>query len=347
MQDFSLSIRLWFRQNSRTLPWRETKDPYLIWLSEIILQQTRVDQGRAYYEKFVKHYPKVQDLASASQENVLNDWQGLGYYSRARNLHYAAQQIVEEFDGFFPQTYKEIKSLKGVGDYTAAAIASFAFDLPYAVVDGNVYRVLSRYFADATPIDSTAGKKLFAAYAKELLSQEDPGEHNQAMMELGALVCKPKNPDCDNCPVQDSCEAYRKNEMLDYPVKSKKTKVRDRYFNYLVSGNTQFQFEKREGKGIWQNMYQFPLFETKVEKSMNDLNGDLQQEFGVSAVDRIASYTHILSHQKIHAIFWKVDKVISDNDRLLHVDIERVDEYPLPRLIHRFFEEHNPEYGGN
>ena len=207
--------------------------------------------------------------------------------------------------------------------------------------------MLSRYFADATPIDSTAGKKLFAAYAKELLSQEDPGEHNQAMMELGALVCKPKNPDCDNCPVQDSCEAYRKNEMLDYPVKSKKTKVRDRYFNYLVSGNTQFQFEKREGKGIWQNMYQFPLFETKVEKSMNDLNGDLQQEFGVSAVDRIASYTHILSHQKIHAIFWKVDKVISDNDRLLHVDIERVDEYPLPRLIHRFFEEHNPEYGGN
>ena len=345
MQDFSLLIRLWYRQNSRKLPWRKTSNPYFIWLSEIILQQTRVEQGRKYYEKFVDHFPNVGDLASASEEEILNLWQGLGYYSRARNLHYAAQQIVEHFGGSFPTDYKSIKSLKGVGDYTASAIASFAFNLPHAVVDGNVYRVLSRFFADGTPVDTSQGQKLFKAYAEELLSKEDPAEHNQAIMEIGALVCKPKKPDCEKCPLQENCLAYRKVEALNYPVKSKKTKVRDRYFNYLVSGDRNFQFEKRESKGIWQNMYQYPLIETDVQKGLNELQKDVTKEFDVDLLEEIANYTHVLSHQRIHTIFWKVNGDLHSSRKLLDVDVETVDEYPVPRLIHRFLEENNSEYG--
>lgn len=344
MQDFSLLIRLWYRQNSRSLPWRETSNPYFIWLSEIILQQTRVDQGRKYYDKFVRYFPKVEDLASAEQEDVLNLWQGLGYYSRARNLHFAAQQIVEQHDGVFPSTYKSIKSLKGVGDYTASAVASFAFDLPHAVVDGNVYRVLSRFFADSTPIDSTQGQKLFKAYAEDLLSEEDPAEHNQAIMELGALICKPKKPLCDDCPLQDNCLAYQQGDMSLYPLKGKKTKVRERYFNYLVAGNHKFQLEKRDSKGIWQNMYQFPLVESGAKKSLSEFKIDVFNDFGVHVIGEIASYTHVLSHQKIYTVFWRFEGELELGEKMLSVDVETVDRYPLPRLIHRFLEENNPEY---
>lgn len=347
MQDFSLLIRLWYRQNYRSLPWRNTTNPYFIWLSEIILQQTRVEQGRSYYEKFVNHYPTVMALANADEQDVLNDWQGLGYYSRARNLHFAAQQVVDTFDGQFPENYKDIRSLKGVGAYTSAAIASFAFDLPHAVVDGNVYRVLSRYYADDSPIDTSQGQKLFKMYAQELLSEDEPAEHNQAIMELGALICKPKNPLCHECPVSESCLAYRSGEMLSYPVKSKKTKVRDRYFNYLVAGDREFQLEKRSAKGIWQNMYQFPLFETDKKLSQSKLKEQINAAFGIDIKKQIASYTHVLSHQRIHTVFWSFEGEMTTSKELLKVDVEQVDRYPLPRLIHRFFEENNPEYGSS
>jgi A/G-specific adenine glycosylase len=345
MQDFSLLIRLWYRQNSRPLPWRATKDPYFIWLSEIILQQTRVEQGRSYYEKFIKNYPFVEGLAKAEENEVLNLWQGLGYYSRARNLHFAAKQIVDDFKGEFPTTYKGIKSLKGVGDYTAAAIASFAFGLPHAVVDGNVYRVLSRYFADETPIDTSKGQKLFKAYAQELLSEKEPAEHNQAIMELGAMVCKPKNPDCLSCPINESCLAHRNNKMLNYPVKSKKVKVKNRYFNYLVAGDKNFQLEKRSVKGIWQNMYQFPLHESEKELTSEELRKVVKKKYKVVVLDQIATYTHVLSHQKIYAIFWSVKGRVDAENEMLSIDIDDVDNYPLPRLIHRFLEENNPDYG--
>ncbi len=344
MHDFSLLIRSWYRQNGRSLPWRETTNPYLIWLSEVILQQTRVDQGQSYYEKFLKHYPRVQDLARASQEEVLNDWQGLGYYSRARNLHFAAHQIVDDFNGEFPDTYKAIKSLKGVGDYTAAAVASFAFNLPYAVVDGNVYRVLSRYFADATPIDTTHGKKLFAAYAQELLPKDDPASFNQAIMELGALVCRPKSPDCNHCPVQQNCSAYREGQEHAYPVKSKRTKVEVRYFHYLIAADHEVQIEKRNAKGIWQNMYQFPLLELKDQLSESALRNYISENFEVELVDRIAECKYILSHRKIYATFWRVDRRVTTGDNYTTIAVEKIDDYPLPRLIHRFLEENNTFY---
>ena len=208
MTDFSILIQAWYRQNKRDLPWRESKDAYKIWLSEIILQQTRVDQGLAYFEKFVHHYPTVFDLAAAPEDEVLNLWQGLGYYSRARNLHAAAQTVVNDFNGVFPADYKKILSLKGVGDYTASAISSIAFGLPHAVVDGNVYRVLARYLCNDTPIDSSKGKKDFKQIAQELLDEKHPGDHNQAVMELGALVCLPRNPQCEICPIRNTCMAF-------------------------------------------------------------------------------------------------------------------------------------------
>jgi A/G-specific adenine glycosylase len=344
MHDFSLSIRIWYRQNKRNLPWRETKKPYLIWLSEIILQQTRVVQGKSYYLKFVNRYPKISDLAQADEQEVLNLWQGLGYYSRARNLHFAAKQVVEDFNGEFPSTFEDIKRLKGVGDYTASAIASFAFDLPHAVVDGNVYRVLSRYFADDTPIDTTQGQKLFKAYAQELMGKEQPAEFNQAIMELGALVCTPKNPDCDNCPLQNNCAAFYKNEVLAFPVKAKKTKVTHKYFNYFVSSSNKLQIEKRKGKGIWQNMFQLPFIESEQPLNLKETNGITEKKWKIPTLKKITEYTHILSHQKIHATFWRIDSFITKDSELITVSLDEIQEYPLPRLIDKYLEENHEAY---
>lgn len=347
MHDFSLSIRLWYRQNKRNLPWRETKNPYLIWLSEIILQQTRVAQGKSYYLKFVNRYPEIEDLANAEEQEVLNLWQGLGYYSRARNLHFASKQVIEEFGGEFPSTYKDIKQLKGVGDYTASAIASFAFDLPHAVVDGNVYRVLSRYYADETPIDSSQGQKLFKAYAQDLIGDEDPAEFNQAIMELGALVCTPKNPDCENCPLQKQCSAYLKSSQLDFPVKSKKTKVTNKYFNFFISSSNQLQIEKRKGKGIWQNMFQLPLIESDKPLTLDYVKNITKKKWNTKTQNKITEYQHILSHQKIHASFWKVDSLITNESEYITVNLDEIRDYPLPRLIDKYLEENHEAYGNS
>lgn len=297
------------------------------------MQQTRVEQGCAYYEKFITNYPTVTDLAEASEQEILNDWQGLGYYSRARNLHFSAKSIVNDLNGIFPQSFDEIIKLKGVGIYTASAIASFAFDEPKAVVDGNVYRFLSRAFNIDTPIDSTKGQKDFQLLADSLLSHEAPGEHNQAMMEIGALVCTPHQPDCLNCPVHDICEGRAKNTFLDLPVKSKKTKVRNRFFHYLIfieNGHT--LLEQRTEKDIWQHLYQFPLIECSSENEAPDLPS--------FKIKESAMIVHKLSHQNIHAVFHVFNKLPKIKDEIhIKIPIEAIQDYPLPRIIDRYLEE--------
>lgn len=332
MTDFHLLIAKWYRQNFRTLPWRETKNPYFIWLSEIIMQQTRIEQGTSYYTKFIRAYPTVQDLANAPEQDVLNNWQGLGYYSRARNLHFSAKYITNELNGEFPKTYKEIIKLKGVGTYTAAAIASFAYNEKCAVVDGNVYRFLSRLFDVATPIDSTQGKKEFQILADELIEQAVPEVHNQAMMEMGSIVCTPK-PKCDSCPVQTYCQAFQNSTINERPVKSKKTKVRDRFFHYII-----YTFEEktiitqRTEKDIWQNMYQFPLIETT----------SIDVPSGISDTIDFSSKVqkHILSHQRIFALFHHVNHAPTVSTAA-HLEINKADiqDYPLPRIIDRYLED--------
>ncbi|HLV40913.1 MAG TPA: A/G-specific adenine glycosylase [Brumimicrobium sp.] len=340
MHHFALSIQVWYRQSHRELPWRDTKDPYKIWLSEIIMQQTRVDQGLAYYNKILKKYPVVELLASAEEQEVLRLWQGLGYYSRARNMHTAAKQIVNDFNGVFPKDYLGIKSLKGVGDYTAAAIASFAYDLPYPVLDGNAFRVLSRYFNDSSPIDTGQGVKVFKAYAEDVLNREDPAEFNQAIMEMGAMVCRPKNPDCINCPLNDTCLAYNEGDPLLLPVKAKKIKVTKRYFHYFLHPASGIHLEKREGKGIWQNMYQFPMLEVESKINKSEVAKLLEEKLEVNLVKKVFSEKHILTHQHIDATFWIVQSEIK-GEAYFKTDLNEIEDYPLPRLIERFLENYS------
>lgn len=338
MPDFSLSIQRWYRQNKRSLPWRETSDPYFIWLSEVILQQTRIEQGTAYYLKFQEHYPKVEMLANAPEDEVLRLWQGLGYYSRARNLHAAAKRITEEFDGEFPSTFEDIQSLKGVGDYTASAIASFAFGLPHAVVDGNVYRFIGRYLKIDTPIDSTEGKKQFKEAAQLLMDPKNPGTHNQAMMEMGSLVCTVSNPQCASCPVNESCMAFEDNSQAKYPVKLKKTKVRNRYLHFLiVTDGKQLILKKRPSKGIWAGLYDFP--EIEYEKKQRPTKSDLGKR-ELSEIEKDGTFKHLLSHQKIEATFWiaKVDTIQTFDQAEIIVDIDGLDDYPMPQLLIRYLE---------
>ena len=344
MEDFADQIIQWYREHKRELPWRNTHDPYLIWLSEIILQQTRVDQGLSYYMKFASEFPKVNDLASAPEEKVLKLWQGLGYYSRARNLHAAAKHIQQELGGKFPSEYKEILKLKGVGEYTAAAIASFAYGQCHAVVDGNVYRVLSRVFGIDTPIDSTKGKKQFNELANSLIWKKDPGIYNQAVMEFGAMHCKPKNPLCNECPLAPMCVARTKGIADDLPVKNKSIKTRDRHFNYLVLEHKgSVMLNKRTAKDIWQNLYDFPLIETPkaikedeliASKELNELIG--QKGFVVKNVSQV--YKHILSHQVIYARFWEISlkKNYKLQDNRFAVSEPELEEYAVPRLVETY-----------
>lgn len=334
--DFSKIIIRWYHKNKRDLPWRHTSDPYKIWLSEIILQQTRVQQGLPYYKVFTSKFPTVHDLAGAKEDVVMKAWQGLGYYSRARNLHYTARHISTALRGKFPNEYEAIKGLKGIGEYTAAAIASFAFNKPHAVVDGNVFRVLSRYFGIHTPIDSTEGKREFTRIAEKLLDKKDPGTFNQAIMEFGALQCVPQNPDCAKCPLKKRCKALAKNEVDQLPVKSQKTKVRTRYFNYFVLRNKgKLLIRKRTGKDIWKNLYDLPLLETKQE---------IKKMRGTKAA---GSYKHVLSHQLIFARFWNVKSVTPQLKKILaeksnissYIADNQLNRFAFPRLIQRYLEE--------
>lgn len=340
MNDFHLLISDWYRLNFRNLPWRNTQNAYFIWLSEIILQQTRVAQGTAYFIKFTTNYPTVFDLANASEQAVLNDWQGLGYYSRARNLHATAKIIVNQYNGIFPNSFDDIKKLKGIGDYTAAAIASFAFNLPHAVVDGNVYRVLSRVFDLDIPIDSNEGKKQFQQLADELLNRENPSLHNQAIMEFGALHCTPTQPKCESCPLQTKCLAFANQTVNERPIKKGKTKVRPRYFHYIhFQENDQIIVQKRTNKDIWQHLYQFPLIEFDSEPSEEEVLIQIKEKFQLVPVRKSHPFKHILSHQHLFATIWFVDQLPkkSENDWKI-ISLKSLDDYPIPRLLEKYIE---------
>lgn len=334
-------------QNKRDLPWRYTHEPYQIWLSEIMLQQTRIEQGLPYYYKFIKAYPSVFDLAEAPLEQVLKLWQGLGYYSRARNLHETATYVAYKLNGVFPDNYIELKKLKGVGEYTASAIASICYGEPVAVVDGNVYRVLSRVFGMGTPINSTAGIREFKKLAGQLIDFKDPATYNQAIMEFGALHCKPQNPACETCIFNDKCVALREKKVKELPVKLKKTKVKKRYFNYLVFDlhNDKTILEQRTGKGIWNGLYQFPLVESKELIGENKLVEDKRfreivedRNFSVEVFNE-EPVVHKLSHQHLFTRFWLINCTATSKKT---IDIGEVEKYPVPVLIENFLNEYLP-----
>ena len=338
----------WYNEHKRDLPWRATSDPYLVWLSEVILQQTRVAQGWNYYLRFVDRFPDVQSLAEAEEEEVLKLWQGLGYYTRARNLHAAAIQITHDFDGKFPSDYTHILSLKGVGKYTAAAIASIAFQEPYAVVDGNVFRVLSRLFAIETPIDTTAGKKTISELAQLLIHPDQPGTYNQAIMDFGAMVCTPSQPKCSDCPLQDFCKAYELREVSLFPVTSRKVAIRNRYFNYfyIIQGGFTF-IQKRSESDIWKNLYEFPLVETTEAVdypalSQTDAFTQLFPKEISLTVDHCHNAKHQLSHQILHTKFYKVELpegvTFNPPESIIRIEEKDLANYPVSRLTEKYLE---------
>lgn len=332
MKDFSKKIINWYQENKRELPWRSTNDPYKVWLSEIILQQTRVSQGLPYYTRFVEKYPTVKHLASASEQEVLRLWQGLGYYSRARNLHKCAKQVDAGHGGSFPNSFEKLKKLPGIGDYTAAAIASFSFKEAVAVVDGNVYRVLARVFGIDTPINSPKAKKEFFELAQSLVSKDQPDIFNQAVMEFGALHCAPQNPRCEECPFAKQCVAKEKNLQKFLPVKEKKLKVRKRYFYYRVyqQGN-KLAFNKREGKDIWHGLYDFDL----VESEKPFTKAGLEKSIGKRKFKISEEYKHVLSHQIIYARFILLTSKPKNKD-LQFFTLKKTGELPKPVLVSKF-----------
>ncbi len=337
----------WYSGHARDLPWRHTHDAYRIWVSEIILQQTRVVQGYDYYLRFIDRFPDVASLAMAHEDEVMKYWQGLGYYSRARNMHAAARDIVERFDGVFPSNYEAIRSLKGIGDYTAAAIASFAFNLPHAVVDGNVYRVLSRIFDVNIPIDTPAGRRYFAELAHSLLYKENPGLYNQALMELGALQCVPQRCDCLACPLCEMCAAFALGKVDKLPIKQGKVVVKSRYFNYFaIECNGITWLHKREAHDIWRNLYEYPLIETDEMVDWTQLSQmpecrKLFDEVGDIAFTAAPFTTkHVLTHRIIYATFYTV-QVSKYPTALAHIKpilCDDVDHYAVARLTELYWQ---------
>jgi len=343
------SLLHWYSQNKRPLPWRETRDPYKIWISEVILQQTRVAQGMDYYHRFLAAFPDVQSLAAAAEQDVLKLWQGLGYYSRARNMHYTAKEVVTRYNGIFPGSSAGLIKLKGIGDYTAAAIASICYDEPTAVLDGNVARVISRLFAINAPVDTNNGRNLITELANNLLDTNHPGTFNQAVMELGALVCTPKSPDCDNCPLAFACEALKLKQIESFPVKTPKKAATVRHLNYLVisfkKDNEEFiLMRKRTDNDIWKNMYDFPCIETRDAADTTEVLGACEKSGILEGNDFIVKhvsdeYIHQLSHRKLLAKFLQIEVqgVPAVHDNITSVRKDLIAELPLPKLIDRYF----------
>lgn len=342
MTDFASRLEAWYAEHGRQLPWRTTKDPYRIWISEIILQQTRVAQGYDYYRRFIERFPTVEALAFAEQDDVMQQWEGLGYYSRARNLHAAAKQIAEQ--EAFPKDYAGVRALKGVGDYTAAAICSFAYELPHAVVDGNVYRVLSRYFGVATPIDTTAGKKEFAALAQELLDTRHPALYNQAIMDFGALQCVPRSPQCASCPLADACVARAEDRVEEWPVKSKRTAVKERFLAYVIILEESapeacaVYIHRRPEGDIWAGLYEPLLIETSQRAEMSAVVPE-----GYKVVKSVEGLKHQLTHRTLLADAYLVKK--EDNasgialpEDFIKVDVGALADYAAPRLVNIIYE---------
>jgi A/G-specific adenine glycosylase len=352
--DFSSKVVEWYQEHHRALPWRSTKDPYKVWLSEIILQQTRVLQGLPYYLEFVRRYPTVRALASASEREILRLWQGLGYYSRARNLRKCALTVVKDHKARFPNSFEKLKTLPGIGDYTAAAIASFSFDEPVAVVDGNVFRVLSRVFGLEDNIMSPGGKKTFTLLANRLLSKTDPGLHNQAMMEFGAMQCTPRNPKCEDCVMKRNCVAYRQGSQLSFPVKEKPRKRAHRYFYYLVARDkTKLRMSERKNQDIWKGLFDFPLLQTRKQLSKPEIFRLLGLHILKSKEKNDApvisqEYRHILTHQVIHARFISMDYK-KNNPAFLNgngkdsafYSVKEIASLPKPVLISRYLRDNH------
>jgi len=347
MSELSKTLTKWYQLNKRDLPWRDTNDAYKIWISEIILQQTRVNQGLNYYLRFIERFPTVVELANAEEDEVLKYWQGLGYYSRARNIHKAAQQIVTLHNGVFPSNYDEVLKLSGIGVYTAAAICSFAYRKPFAVVDGNVYRVLSRYFGIDTAIDSSAGVRQFTFIANQELDKRNPGTHNQAIMEFGALHCVPVSPDCNSCPLKISCKAFAMNLVTLFPVKEKKVKVKERFFNYLYIDYKGVTFlQKRTGNDIWKNLYEFPLIESDQLLSLNDLIINEQFKSIFENIKHVNIKTistpvkHILTHRTVYASFLHIEINEKNHvfEKFTQVPLNQLHKYAVSRLMEIFME---------
>jgi A/G-specific adenine glycosylase len=344
---FTQHLLEWHKaENTRSMPWKGEKDPYKIWLSEIILQQTRVEQGLAYYERFVEAFPTIQQLAKAPEKKVFKLWEGLGYYTRCRNLIATAQRVVKEYKGKFPDTYDAIKDLKGIGPYTAAAISSFAFNEPRAVVDGNVQRVIARYFGISTPIDTTSGKKMYQQLAESLLDTEQPGIYNQAIMDFGAVICKPQNPLCSNCPQQADCEAFKHNLVKQLPVKEKSLVKKERWFYYfIIQYQDKFYIRQRMEKDIWQNLHEFVLYE--AEAPVQEMFQDLaflkklmgKQSYSVNHISKV--YHQHLTHQQIHGQFVTItiNKPVTALKDYQLIDKKQLKQFAFPRIINSFLEE--------
>lgn len=327
---FEIELRHWYNENKRSLPWRETKNPYLVWLSEVIMQQTRIAQGTSYYQRFAQTFPTVKSLANAPADDVMKLWEGLGYYSRARNLHAAAKQIVAEFNGELPSNYIDLLKIKGIGPYTAAAISSICFNEKKAVVDGNVYRVLSRIYGIETAINSTQGIKIFADLANKLIANSDnPGDHNEAVMEFGALQCTPKNPNCVDCIFSTSCVAFATGRVAELPVKTKANPLRNRFLNYFIFKNgDKVAIQKRAEKDIWQGLYEFPLLETAVALTTQN-HAQLMCE----------PIKHILSHQRLHISFWHAEEPTPPaNFNYSWINISELEQLAFPIVLKRFID---------
>lgn len=344
---FTQYIIQWYQKAHRDLPWRKTKNPYHIWLSEIILQQTRVKQGLPYYIRFVETYPTVFDFAQADIQEILRLWQGLGYYSRARNMHHTANYICEHLDGQFPSSYAELLKLKGIGKYTAAAIASFAYGEPVAVLDGNVFRVLARYFGIDTDIGSTKGQKEFEALAQDILPKNQAAVYNQAIMEFGAMLCSPQKPNCMFCSLQTDCVAYTHHQTASLPVKIKKTKQKKRFFNYVVWVNEaeEVALRQRQGKDIWQGLYDFDLIESSDFLGEEALLERLPCTEGICLEAVSNDLKHVLTHQVIYARFWKI-KILSNFAPEMYLpllrfyEVEEIKNLPKPILIHNYLDKY-------
>ncbi len=343
MQDFHKILNLWYQQNKRILPWRKNHEPYSVWVSEIILQQTRISQGTDYFIRFIQQFPDIRSLASASEEEILKTWQGLGYYSRARNMHAAARQIINQYNGQFPETYDELKKLKGIGDYTAAAIASISFGAEKAVVDGNVFRVLSRIFGIQTPIDTLKGKKELSELAQSLLDKQNPGHYNEALMDFGAIQCTPRNPSCTACLFKDKCYAFLNSKIDYFPVRSKKVSQKKRYFNFLfIRHKNNFFFEQRIAKDIWHNLYQLPLIETFTQIDESELISipefaSLIKGLKVTVKADSPTFIHPLTHQNLSIRFFQISlpKPIK-NSAWIATDFKSFSRYPVPKPIEAY-----------
>lgn len=341
---FNYLILSWFDKNKRELPWRNTLNPFHIWLSEIILQQTRVEQGKNFYLNFITEFDTVKDLANADEQKVLKLWQGLGYYSRARNLHFTAQFVSNELNGVFPDSFKELKKLKGIGDYTAAAIASIVYKEPVPAVDGNMFRVFSRYFNVEDDISLAKTKKVFWDLGLEVIDEKRPGDFNQAVMDLGATICLPKAPKCEICPINESCEALRLNKVLDLPIKTKKTKITNRFLHFiLVENEGKIGLVKREGNDVWRNLFTLPMIETTTDLLDNELliKENIHLDLGF-----ISEEKHILSHQNLFIKYYRYTADVSKIEQLRNVsdfewiNLNDIENCPLPKPIEKFINYH-------